>query len=99
MSDSEKLRKHELECLRLASDCMQLACDVPDPALQSYFVRRARALQIQAEQGPDADIADGDPRNGLIQPIRGFRTAAHSAPALDVAIRNERTLSHSIHHL
>ncbi len=55
MSYSEKLRKHDLECLRLASDCMQLACDVPNPALQSHFVRMAKALQSQVAQGPDAD--------------------------------------------
>ena len=56
MSESETLRKHQLECLRLASDCMQLACEVPNPALQSHFVRMARVWQIQAEQGPSADI-------------------------------------------
>ena len=56
MSESEKLRRHELECLRLASDCMQLACDVPNPALQWHFVRMAEALQIQAVQGPCADL-------------------------------------------
>ena len=58
VSDSNDLRKYELECLRLASDCMQLACDVPNPALQSHFVRMARDVQILAEQGPSADIAD-----------------------------------------
>jgi hypothetical protein len=56
VSDSEKSRKHELECLRLASACMQLACDVPNPALQSHFVRMARVWQIQVEHGPSADI-------------------------------------------
>ena len=55
MSEFNKLRKHDLECLRLASDYMQLAREVPDPALQSHFVRMAKALQIQAEQGPGAD--------------------------------------------
>ena len=58
--ESEQSRKRELECLRLASDCMQLACDVPNPALQSHFVRMARVWQIQAEQGPSADIQTGN---------------------------------------
>ena len=56
VSDSNDLRRHELECLRLASDCMQLAGEIPNPALQSHFVRMARVWQILAEQGPSADI-------------------------------------------
>ena len=32
MSDSDNLRKHALECMRLAADCMQLAGDAPSPA-------------------------------------------------------------------
>ena len=50
MSNSERRRKHELECLRLASDLRQLARDVSDPALQARFVRMARAFQDQAEE-------------------------------------------------
>ncbi len=59
MSDSERRRKHELECLRLASDLRQLARDVSDPALQARFVRMARAFQDQAEEGSGADTQTG----------------------------------------
>jgi hypothetical protein len=55
VQDSEKLRKHDLECLRLASDCMQLAGDVRSSALQRHFLRMAKVWTAQAEQGPDAD--------------------------------------------
>ena len=56
MSGSNDLRRHELECLRLASDCMQLAGESPNPALQAHFVRMARVWQFLAERGPSADI-------------------------------------------
>ena len=52
MSVSEKLRKHELECLRLASDCRQLACNVPGPALKSHFNRMAREFEALAAASP-----------------------------------------------
>ena len=42
MSETVNWRKHELECMRMAADCMQLAGDVQNPALQSHFVRMAR---------------------------------------------------------
>ena len=54
MSKWNGSRKYELECLRLASDCMQLACDVPSPALKSHFVRMAKVWRNLAERGPDA---------------------------------------------
>ncbi len=53
MSSWNGSRKYELECLRLASDCVQLAWDVPSPALKSHFVRMAKAWQHLAERGPD----------------------------------------------
>ncbi len=56
MFDPNGLRKYELECLRLASDCMQLACDLRDPALQPHFVRMAREWELRAQEGPSADI-------------------------------------------
>jgi hypothetical protein len=49
-------RKHALECLRLASDCKQLATDVHDPALQSHFVRMAGLWSDLAVRDPNADI-------------------------------------------
>ena len=55
MSRSEKLLKHDLECMRLAADCMELAGDVSSPALQRHFVQMARVWTTQAERGPDSD--------------------------------------------
>ena len=55
MSESYYLRKHTLECMRLASDCMQLAGDAPSPALQSHFLRMARVWTTRADRGPSAD--------------------------------------------
>jgi hypothetical protein len=42
MSDTEYARKHALECLRLASDCMQLAGDVRNPAVQSRLLQMGK---------------------------------------------------------
>jgi hypothetical protein len=53
--DSNYSRKHVLECLRLASDCMQLAGNVRNPALQTHFVRMAREWTSLAVQGSDAN--------------------------------------------
>jgi hypothetical protein len=50
MSDEEYSRKHALECLRLASDCMQLAGDVGNPALQSRFLRMGKLWTNLAEE-------------------------------------------------
>ena len=55
MSDSDYLRKHALECLRLASDCMQLVGDVSSPALQSHFLQLARVWSDRAVRGPSAE--------------------------------------------
>ncbi len=55
MSDSDYSRKHALECLRLASDCMQLVCDVGSPALQSHFLHMARVWSDLAVRGPTAE--------------------------------------------
>ena len=57
MSESDNWRKHELECMRLAADCMQLAGDVHSPALQSHFLRMARVWSSLADQGPSADTS------------------------------------------
>ena len=56
MSGSDNSRKHALECLRLAADCMQLAGgDVHNPALQTHFVRMAREWSSLAVQGSNAN--------------------------------------------
>ena len=64
MQGSEKSRKHDLEYLRLASDCMQLVGDVRRPALQRHFLRMANVWTAQAEQGLDAE----DPGTNLLPP-------------------------------
>lgn len=55
MSEPVNRREHELECMRLAASCMQLAGDVQSPALQSHFVRMAREWSSLAVQGPNTD--------------------------------------------
>ena len=55
MSESDNLRKHALECMRLAADCMQLAGDVHSPDLQRHFLWMARVWTTGAERGPGAD--------------------------------------------
>ena len=64
MSESDNWRKHELECMRLATDCMQLAGDVHSPALQSHFVRMAREWSSLAVQGPNTDTQTKTRSNG-----------------------------------
>jgi hypothetical protein len=56
MSVSRQLRKHELECLRLQADCMQLAGDVCGGDVQSHFVRMARFWVNLAASGPSANV-------------------------------------------
>jgi hypothetical protein len=55
VSESDNLRKHALECMRLATDCMQLVGDVHSPTLRSHFLRMARVWRILANRGPSAD--------------------------------------------
>jgi hypothetical protein len=57
--ESDHVRNHALECMRLAADCMQLVGDVQNPALQRHFLRMARVWRTMAEQGPDPGIAAG----------------------------------------
>jgi hypothetical protein len=55
VSEPVSLRKHELECMRLAADCMQLASKIRSPALQSHFVRMASEWSTLAVEGPNTD--------------------------------------------
>lgn len=48
-TDQEAGRKHELACLRMASDCMELASGVQSPHLQRHFLELARQLTAAAE--------------------------------------------------
>ena len=55
MSESDYSRKHALECVRMAAYCMHLAGDVPNPALQSHFVRMATVWSDRAVREPNVD--------------------------------------------
>ena len=48
-ADQESARKHELACLRMAADCMQLVGDIKTPHLQRHFLELARLLTAAAE--------------------------------------------------
>jgi hypothetical protein len=81
--ESDNSRKHELECMRLAADCMQLVGDVHNPALQSLFLRMARVWSNLADQGPGADTQGERPfqdqessQAELPGPRANFATAA-----------------------
>lgn len=64
---SDKSLKYELECIRLAADCTQLASevhnrqlephflatDVHNCALEIHFLQMAKVWTARAEQGPD----------------------------------------------
>jgi hypothetical protein len=52
MSASNDDRKRELECLRLASDLMQLASDTPNPYLKAHCLRMAKIWCSEAEKNP-----------------------------------------------
>lgn len=53
---SDNLRKHELECLRMEADCMQLAGDVHSPDLQAHFIRMAKEWSVLAKQDSIIDV-------------------------------------------
>jgi hypothetical protein len=48
-SNNDEL-KLDLECLRLASDCMELAGNALSPALQSHLIAMARQWTAAAER-------------------------------------------------
>ena len=52
MSDSNYDRKRELECLRVASDLMQLAADTLNPHLKADCLRMAKVWSGEAEKTP-----------------------------------------------
>jgi hypothetical protein len=51
MSDNEMTR--DLECLRLASDLVQLSRDTLDPALQAHCIRMASYWSGHADRNPN----------------------------------------------
>jgi hypothetical protein len=50
MSKSELLLRHDLDCLRLASDLTQLASGALSPALKSYLLQLARTCTSLVER-------------------------------------------------
>jgi hypothetical protein len=52
MSASNDDRKRELECLRLASDLMQLASDTLNPLLKAHCLRMAKLWSREAKNKP-----------------------------------------------
>ena len=52
MSASGDHRKRDLECLRLASDLMQLAADTVNPHLKAHCLRMAKVWSGEAEKTP-----------------------------------------------
>ncbi len=51
-------REHDLECLRLEAECMQLAATVNDRKSQLQFLKMARVWSTMAVQG-EAQNAPG----------------------------------------
>jgi len=54
--DSDRSRKHTLECLRLKADCMQLAVETNSQSRASHFVRMAAVWSSLADSEP-SDLA------------------------------------------
>lgn len=52
MSDADRELTRVLECLRLASDFIQLSRDTLDPDLQTHCVRMAKYWSDQADRNP-----------------------------------------------
>jgi hypothetical protein len=55
VSDADEELKRNLECLRLASDFIQLSRDTLDPDLQAQCVRMADYWSDQADRSPKED--------------------------------------------
>lgn len=51
MSTLEDLRKYQLECLRLATDCRNLAENVKSAELRSHFLQMAEDWTARAAEG------------------------------------------------
>jgi len=51
MFASDNVRKHALECVRLAADCTQLAYDAHDPVTQAHIAGMARVFSNLAIRG------------------------------------------------
>ncbi len=61
MKNSAQSRRRSLECLRLESDCKQLAGSLGDLALRSHFTRMALVWNGLAHAGSDEPAAPDAP--------------------------------------
>ncbi len=61
MSELNRIRRYSLECLRLESACVQLACDLRRPDWQAHFLRMAKEWRRLAERDPSALVVVGSP--------------------------------------
>jgi hypothetical protein len=52
VSDSDYDRKHDLECLRLASDLIRLAAETSNPYLKGHCLRMAKVWSGEADKKP-----------------------------------------------
>jgi hypothetical protein len=50
VSNADKELKHDIECLRLASDFIQMSRDAADPDLRAHFIRMANYWSGQANR-------------------------------------------------
>jgi hypothetical protein len=78
VSESD-LRKHALECVRLAADCMQLVSDVHSLTWQRHFLEMARVWTVRAERGPSVDTPTENSTKRVYQPARGLRDSGPAA--------------------
>jgi hypothetical protein len=60
VSNSANDLKHDRECLRLASDLMQLSRDTLNPDLQAHCIRIASYWTDRADGGLKTDLTSSD---------------------------------------
>lgn len=61
MSDQANLRKLELECLRLETDCRELARAIDSPSLKAHFTQMAEKWSTLAAWGLEHGYRGQDP--------------------------------------
>jgi len=52
MSETGKVQKYELLCMRFAAECRNLAADAPERDLRAHFLRMASTWTELADQLP-----------------------------------------------
>ena len=52
----DDLRKYQLECLRLAADCRNIAIETWSPALRSHYLAMAEFWSVHADQQLDPKL-------------------------------------------